>query len=83
MDTLETLREYVTARFARDRSAPLAPDEDLMRAGVLDSMAIMEIVGFLETSWGVSVEGDEVTVDNFQTLSAISALVERKLDGGR
>lgn len=81
MDTLQTLRDYVTARFARGRSEPIGPDEDLLRQGVLDSMAIMEIVGFLETTYGVSVEGDEVTIDHFRSLSAMTGLVERKLGG--
>ena len=78
VDTLEQLRDYVTARFARGRSEPLSPDDDLLRMGVLDSMAIMEIVGFLEMTYGVSVEGEEVTVDNFRSLAAMTRLIERK-----
>jgi methoxymalonate biosynthesis acyl carrier protein len=78
VDTLEQLREYVTSRFARERPTPIAPDDDLLREGVLDSIAIMEIIGFLETTCGVSVDGDEVTVDNFRSLAAMTRLVERK-----
>jgi methoxymalonate biosynthesis acyl carrier protein len=83
VDTLEQLRDHVTARFARGRPEPIAPDDDLLRLGILDSMAIMEIVGFLEMMYGVSVEGDDVTIDNFRSLAAMTELVERKLGEGR
>ena len=78
MDIQETLRNYVTSRFARGRTEPIAPDDDLLRQGILDSIALMEIVGFIELTYDVSVEGDEVTVDNFRSLAAMTRLVERK-----
>jgi methoxymalonate biosynthesis acyl carrier protein len=83
VDTLEQLRDHVTDRFAHGRTEPIEPDDDLLRLGILDSMAIMEIVGFLEMMYGVSVEGDDVTIDNFRSLAAMTELVERKLGEGR
>jgi acyl carrier protein len=64
----------VTSRFARDPTASIGPDDDLLREGVLDSIAIMEIVGFVETAFGVQIEGDVVTVDNFQSLGSMTRL---------
>jgi acyl carrier protein len=83
VDTLERLREYVMSRFAREGSPSIGPDDDLLKQGFLDSIAIMEIVGFIEQAFGFPVEGDEVTVDNFQSLASMTRLVERKLEASR
>lgn len=79
VDTLERLRTYVTSRFARDGSVPLGADDDLLREGILDSIAIMEIAGYIEETFGLPVRSDDITVDNFQTLASITRLVERNL----
>lgn len=83
VDTLERLHEYVTSKFAGEGSPSIGPDDDLLRQGLLDSIAIMEVVAFVEQAFGISVEGDEVTVDNFQSLASIARLVERKLEAPR
>jgi methoxymalonate biosynthesis acyl carrier protein len=83
VNTLERLRTYVTSRFAPEGSTPVGTEDDLLRQGILDSIAIMEIAGFIEETFGFPVEGDEITVDNFQSLAAITRLVERKLGASR
>jgi acyl carrier protein len=78
VDTLERLREYVTSRFAREGSPSIGPDDNLLKQGILDSIAIMEIVGFIEQAFGFAVKGDEITVDNFQSLASMARFVDRK-----
>ena len=49
----------------------------LIEGGILDSMGLMQVVGFIEERTGVKVPDDEVAPDNFETVVAIEALVER------
>jgi acyl carrier protein len=49
----------------------------LIEGGILDSMGLMQVVGFIEERTGVKVPDDEVAPDNFETVVAIESLVDR------
>jgi acyl carrier protein len=44
----------------------------------LDSMAVLELVLELEGRFGITIEGDDVTAETFETLASLAALVEDK-----
>lgn len=75
MDTKQQIREFVS-RFFRDHQ--LADDEDIFASGYVNSMFAMQLVQFVETTFGIAVESDDLEIDNFRTVNAIAALVERK-----
>lgn len=54
----------------------------LIENGIVDSMGLMQIVAFIEERTGIRVPDDEIAPDNFETVGAISQLVER-LQGRR
>ena len=77
----ERLAQHITGELlglsdatARD----LAPDEDLLGGGLLDSIGVMSLVFFIEREFGVQVPPEDVTIENFQTLERITAYVERR-----
>jgi acyl carrier protein len=55
------------------------PDESLVQRGVIDSTGVLELVGFLEQRYAITVADDEITTDNLDSLSAIAAYLRRKL----
>lgn len=80
MDNIaETVKEFIVSNLLDGK----VPDEftettSLVSGGILDSIASLSVVGFLEEEYGISVEAHEVNVDNFDTLSAIADLVRSK-----
>ena len=54
------------------------PDDSLISSGVLDSMALLQLIAFVEQRFGITVDDDEVNLENFQTVNNIKALVEKK-----
>jgi methoxymalonate biosynthesis acyl carrier protein len=68
-----TIGAYVETK----ANAPVPHDADLAAAGVLTSMVAMEIVVFLESTFGVSVVGRDLKLDNFRTVDNMVALVTR------
>jgi acyl carrier protein len=54
------------------------PDESLLRAGVIDSLGVMEVIGFVEDMSGIQVAEDEITEANFGTLNAIARYIAVK-----
>lgn len=75
MDIKQQIRDFLT-RFFRDHK--LADDEDIFATGYVNSMFAMQLVQFVETTFGIAVESDDLEMDNFRTVNAIAALVERK-----
>lgn len=53
-------------------------DEDLLGAGVIDSHGLMQLVTFLRERYAVAVPDEALTPENFQTIAAIDAFVERE-----
>jgi acyl carrier protein len=60
------------------RRKSLDPDEDLLAAGTLDSLSLMELVAFIEERYGIEVSDEDLVMENFRTLRSIQELVEVK-----
>lgn len=52
-------------------------DEDLLGTGVIDSHGLLQLVTFLSSRYGVEVAEEALTPENFQTIAAIDAFVQR------
>ena len=70
----EQLIGYCRETFA----AEVASDTRLIEKGIIDSMGIMELVGYIEQQFGIELEMDDMTIDNFGAVSAIKALIMSK-----
>lgn len=69
------IREFL-GRFFQDLN--LADDEDIFALGFINSLFAMQLVLFVESEFGFKVEDDDLDIENFRTLNALSALIERK-----
>jgi acyl carrier protein len=54
------------------------PDEDLLEQGLIDSLAIVQIIAYIEDSFGVSLGPNDVVPENFATINALAGLVESR-----
>ena len=50
-------------------------DTDLMAIGVLDSLAVVTIIGELEERLGIELPLDELEIDSFRTVSGMAEFV--------
>ena len=55
--------------------------DDLLALGVIDSLGFVELVEEVQSRYGVAVADLEITEENFGSIDAIAAFVERKQDG--
>jgi len=53
-------------------------DEDLLGTGVIDSHGLLQLVTFLRGRYGLEVSDEALTPENFQTIAAIDAFVQRE-----
>jgi acyl carrier protein len=75
----QELERFVVETFGRRRGRQsIAPDEDLIGDGIIDSLGLTELVAFIEERFGVSVDDDDVVIDNFRNIRSIESFVEGK-----
>jgi acyl carrier protein len=56
----------------------IALDEPLVSSGVIDSLGMLKLIGFLEQEIGVAIGDGEVSPENFETMRKILEFIERK-----
>jgi acyl carrier protein len=70
--TADDLRAYLQSDLADMLvDQELGEEDALFSSGMLDSVAMMNLIAFLEEKCGVDVRPSDVTLDNFDTLSRI------------
>jgi acyl carrier protein len=75
-DVARAIREFIVREFMNDSPGmELGDDEPLIKDGIIDSLGIFMIVGFLEQAFGVRVRPEDVTVENFASVTSITRLV--------
>jgi len=56
-----------------------APDE-LMSVGFLDSLAVEQMIAFVEETFGITFDDDDFVPENIGSIDALAAFVDRKRD---
>ena len=75
----EEIREFILSEFLPGESAANLKDDTLLRtSGVLDSMATLKLVSFVEERFGIEVEAHEAGDENFDRIGDIATFVEQK-----
>ena len=75
-ELMQVLHDHVSRTFMIDPGLP--SDTDLLREGAIDSMGVMELVSFLEDTFGLVVEDEEIVAENFRSLDRIAHYVASK-----
>jgi len=75
----ERIRAYIAENILFSGNGyPHADDTSFLEEGIVDSMGIMELVTFVDESFGITVEDEEVVPDNFDSVSRLAAYIRRK-----
>ena len=79
MSVRAELEAFILEEIALGRELEsIDPDEDLLARGVIDSLAVTQLVAFLEERYSIRITDDELVPDNFRSLACMEAFVERK-----
>ncbi|PHN08611.1 acyl carrier protein [Flavilitoribacter nigricans] len=56
---------------AGDAGLEITPQDDLLGSGLVESMGMMKIIGFIENQYGITVPPRDMTIENFLTVEAM------------
>ncbi|MEM8993331.1 MAG: acyl carrier protein [Acidobacteriota bacterium] len=81
-DLEKSIAAFIRDELLQDPDLELDAETDLLSLGTVSSLGAMRIVGFLEERHDVHVPPEDLTIDNFISVQAIGAYVERSRDPG-
>lgn len=79
MSEEEQIRGYIAQNLMfGEENTQLDPDASLLDMGIVDSVAVMELVLYVEEHFGLSVADDEIVPDNFDSIAKLATYVRSK-----
>ncbi|MGE3841303.1 MAG: acyl carrier protein [Vicinamibacterales bacterium] len=82
-DITQQIRNFVLTHYLPGEApANLRNDMPLRTSGILDSLATLALISFLEEQYHIEVEAHETDVDNFDRIDDMAAFVARKVGKG-
>ncbi len=78
MELKKQVRDFVTANFYVTDPGSLEDRTSLLDHGIIDSSGVLEVIMFIESTFGVTVEDAEMLPDNLDSIERIAAFVARK-----
>jgi acyl carrier protein len=76
------IRQFIQRQFPPARQPGFSDSDSLLRPGLIDSFGVLELVGFLEQQFGVTLTDDEMLSDRFESVNSLAELVGEKLQPG-
>ena len=72
------VRDYIVQNMLLGADEGLGDDVSLIENGILDSTAAMELVAFLQATFGIEISDDEIVPENLNSVDNICNFVARK-----
>ncbi|MEM7125429.1 MAG: acyl carrier protein [Chloroflexota bacterium] len=80
MNITEILIEFIMEELLYGQSdEPVEPDTNLLLTGLVDSLGIMRLTLHVEETLGFQVPPEDITIENFLTVSDMTRYLEAKL----
>lgn len=74
----QQLREFIATNFLYGQPAVIGVDVSLLESGIVDSTGMLEMIAFLEETYGFSIEDHELVPENLDSIQNLVAFVQRK-----
>jgi methoxymalonate biosynthesis acyl carrier protein len=74
----EAVREFILSSI---RVPDLGDDDNLFESGIVNSLFAVQLMTFIERTFGIDVVTEDLDVENFKSLNATTAFVMRKYGG--
>lgn len=78
MDTKSSIREFVVKNFYVPEGFELGDETSLLDSGLVDSTGMLEVIAYLEETFGIKVADAEMVPENLVSISNLTAYVIRK-----
>ena len=81
IETTEIVRQFLFENYMVDDEDDLDNDDSFLEKGIIDSTGILELIMFLEETFDIEVEDEEVIPENLDSVNKIGKYINRKQAG--
>lgn len=81
MNFTELVRGFVVENFLFGDDSRVSDDASFLENGIIDSTGVLELIEYLEKTFTIRVEDEEVIPENLDSLKNISRYLESKQAG--
>ena len=82
MSVETSIQHFVLESFLfTDDSEQLPVDASFLEEGIVDSTGVLELVMFVEETFNISVDDEEIVPENFDSVEQLARYVRLKLGG--
>ena len=76
--TNDEIRKFLQKKDSR--TSTVTDDDSLLTSGIVDSLKMVELLSFIEKTYNITIDDDELSPDNFETINAIVNFLKNKVD---
>ena len=77
-DIAESLRRFARENFLFGRQDDFSDADSFLELGIIDSTGVLELVAFIESTYEVRVEDEELVPENLDSIDNLVRFVESK-----
>jgi acyl carrier protein len=80
MDIQSTIESFIVEEILLEsEGGQIDYDQSLISSGILDSLGLLRLIGFIEDRFGIKVEDGEVIPENFESIKVMREFLATKL----
>ena len=72
------IRDFLVSNFYIADVKSLSATASLLDQGIVDSTGVLEVIGFIEETFGITVEDSELLPENLDSIQGIAQFIARK-----
>ncbi|MBM4332168.1 MAG: acyl carrier protein [Deltaproteobacteria bacterium] len=78
MNIATVIRKFIIENFLFEDTGNLKEDTSFLESGVMDSTGVLELVSFIEETFGIVVEDEDLVPENLDSIARIARYIEKK-----
>jgi len=78
VEAKQMIRAFIIEEFEVNKDK-LSDSKPLFDSGIIDSLGMVKLTAFIESTFKIAISPSEVTMDNFDTVDKIAGYVDKKL----
>ena len=75
VEIASVIERFIRKQFRIDDTTPSLREVHLFESGFVDSAGVVELIAFLESTFRIRLDDDQVFSDDFTTINGIAAIV--------
>ena len=74
------IRTFVVDNFLFGNNENLEDNSSFLEEGIIDSTGVLELVGFIEEKFAITVKDEELTPENLDSINNVTAYLQTKIN---